>query len=281
MDLDLRKLRYFVVVAEELNFVRAAARLHIAQPVLSRQIKALERELGAELFARSTRGTALTEAGTALLDDARAILRSATRLQRHVRQAARGSRRLTIGFMPGVLVTDVVKELGARLPALRIEVVRTSYADQVEMLLDGRIDASFVRFPIDRRGLAVLPLYTEPRVVSLPADHPLSTRDCVTLADLAALPLLQDAAAVPEWPYDGVDAPARTVEEKLELVALNRGVVILPTSTALFYTRPDVVHRPVDGLSPSQVALAYAANHETPELRALAEIAREHYLVPA
>src|ERR1700753_3985859 len=116
MDLDLRKLRYFVTVAEELSFVRAAARLHIAQPVLTRQIKALEHELGAELFARSTRGTALTGAGTALLDDARAILRTATRLQRQVRLAARGGSRLTIGFMPGILVTDVARELTARFP---------------------------------------------------------------------------------------------------------------------------------------------------------------------
>src|SRR5689334_20898480 len=126
-DLDLRKLRYFVAVAEELSFIRAAERLHIAQPVLTRQIRALEKELGVELFARSTRGTALTPAGVGFLDDARAILRSATAVQRRVRQAARGGSRLTIGFMPGILPTATVRALRERFPELAVDVVRTSW----------------------------------------------------------------------------------------------------------------------------------------------------------
>src|ERR1700754_4910833 len=145
-DLDLRKLRYFVAVAEELNFIRAAERLHIAQPVLTRQIKALENELGVDLFVRSTRGTALTPAGVGFVDDARSILRSAVAMRRRVRQLARGGSRLTIGFMPGILPTATVRALRDRFPGLTVEVVRTSYDDQVEMVLDGRIDASFVRF---------------------------------------------------------------------------------------------------------------------------------------
>jgi DNA-binding transcriptional LysR family regulator len=280
-DLDLRKLRYFVAVAQELSFVRAAELLHIAQPVLTRQIKVLERELGVELFARSTRGTALTAAGAGLLLDARSILRSATAVQRRVRQSARGGSRLTIGFMPGILPTETVRGLRERLPDLVVEVVRTSWDDQVEMVLDGRIDASFVRFPIDARGLVVIPLYTEPRVVALPATHPLAATDSVSLVDLSALPRLQDRAAVPEWQATTAPARARTVEEKLEMVAGERGVVVLPMSTALFYTRPDVVYRPVDGLSPNQVALAYQAKRDSPELRAIDEIVRGTYLVDA
>ncbi|MEV4759665.1 LysR substrate-binding domain-containing protein [Micromonospora sp. NPDC049559] len=284
-DLDLRKVRYFLAVAEELSFVRAAERLHIAQPVLTRQIKALERELGAALFARSTRGTALTPAGARFVDEARTVLRSATAAQRRVRQAARGDARLTIGFMPGILPTATVRALRERFPQLTVEVVRTSWDDQVEMVLDGRIDASFVRFPIDPRGLTVIPLYTEPRVVVLPAGHPLAARPTVTLAELAALELLQDPQAVPEWRgrvvsgsavRPGAPPPprARTVEEKLELVAGERGVVVLPESTAHFYHRPDVVCRPVEGLEPNQVALVYEANRQTVELRAMAEIVR-------
>jgi DNA-binding transcriptional LysR family regulator len=277
-DLDLRKLRYFVAVAEELNFVRAAERLHIAQPVLTRQIKVLEHELGVQLFNRSTRGTALTPAGAELLHDARTMLRSATAMQRRVRQAARGGSRLTIGFMPGILPTETVRALRERFPELEVEVIRTSWDDQVEMVLDGRIDASFVRFPIDRRGLTVIPLFTEPRVVALPAGHPLAARASVGLVDLAALELLQDPAAVPEWRSAAAPARARTVEEKLEMVAGERGVVILPTSTALFYTRPDVVYRPVDDLPPNQVALVHEAKRETPELLAMDEIVRRQYL---
>ncbi|GIF45737.1 DNA-binding transcriptional LysR family regulator [Asanoa ferruginea] len=284
-DLDLRKLRYFVAVAEELNFIRAADRLHIAQPVLTRQIKALEKELGVELFARSTRGTELTPAGAGFVDDARAILRSAAAVQRRVRQAARGGSRLTVGFMPGILPTDLVRALRERIPDLAVEVVRTSWDDQVEMILDGRVDASFVRFPIDPSGLTVIPLYTESRVVVLSATHPLAARETVSILDLGPLDLLQDPAAVPEWRDSrsgSRERPrARTVEEKLEMVAGERGVVILPESTARFYTRPDVTHRLVADLPPHQVALAFEAGRNSVELRVMAQIAREQHPEPA
>ncbi|MEV4517162.1 LysR substrate-binding domain-containing protein [Dactylosporangium sp. NPDC049525] len=292
-DLDLRKLRYFVAVAEELSFIRAAERLHIAQPVLTRQIKALERELGVKLFVRSTRGTVLTPPGVGFVDEARVILRSATAAQRRVRQAARGGSQLTIGFMPGILPTATVRALRERFPDLRVEVVRTSWDDQVAMVLDGRIDASFVRFPADGRGLTVIPLYTEPRVVVLPVTHPLAARGSVRLADLVMLDLLQQPEAIPEWweasaarrrtPRPAGPQPSRvwTVEEKLEMVAGERGVVILPESTAQFYTRPDVTYRSVDDLPPNQVALAYEANRNSVELRAIEEIVHEQYLRPA
>ncbi|MEV4623259.1 LysR substrate-binding domain-containing protein [Asanoa sp. NPDC049573] len=278
-DLDLRKVRYFVAVAEELNFIRAADRLHIAQPVLTRQIKALEKELGVDLFVRTTRGTALTPAGAGFVDDARSMLRSAAAVQRRVRQAARGGSRLTIGFMPGILPTETVRALRERFPDLAVDVVRTSWDDQVEMVLDGRVDASFVRFPIDPHGLTVVPLYTEPRVVVLSAAHPLAARETVSILDLGQLELLQDPAAVPEWQAarPGPRPRTRTVEEKLELVAGERGVVILPESTARFYTRPDVVHRLVVDLAPQQVALAYEAGRTSVELAAMAQIAREQH----
>ncbi|MGW5364522.1 LysR family transcriptional regulator [Actinopolymorpha pittospori] len=292
-DLDLRKLRYFLAVAEELSFIRAADRLHIAQPVLTRQIKVLERELGVELFVRSTRGTALTPAGAAFVDDAGAVLRSATAAQRRVRQAARGGFRLTIGFMPGIRPTETVRALRERFPELHVDVVRTSWDDQVEMVLDGRIDASFVRFPIKRRGLTVIPLYAEPRVVVLPVSHPLAERETVRLADLALLDLLQNPEAVPEWrdasaglrragdPNPPQPPRAPTVEEKLEMVAGERGIVVLPESTAQYYTRPDVTHRLVDDLTPSQVGLVYEANRSDVELRAIEEIVRKQYLQSA
>jgi DNA-binding transcriptional LysR family regulator len=279
-DLDLRKLRYFLAVAEELSFIRAADRLHIAQPVLTRQIKVLERELGAELFTRSTRGTGLTPAGARLVEEARRVLRSATAAQRRVRQAARGGARLTIGFMPGILPTATVRAVRERFPGMQVDVVRTSWDDQVEMVLDGRIDASFIRLPVDRRGLRVLPLYAEARVAALPATHPLAARESVALAELTSLRLLQDPAAVPEW-FGPVERPAgpraRTMEEKLELVAGERGTVIVPESTARFYTRPDVICVPVGDLPPTQVALASEANRTSPELAAIDEIVRAQY----
>jgi len=122
-DLDLRRLRYFLAVADELNCGRAADRLHIAQPVLSRQISVLERELGVVLFARSKRGTELTEAGLLLREDACAILQSAA-LQRRARVAGRTGQHFTVGFMPGIIVTPAVRLLEEEFPGLRVDVVR-------------------------------------------------------------------------------------------------------------------------------------------------------------
>jgi DNA-binding transcriptional LysR family regulator len=287
-DLDLRKLRYFVAVADELNYGRAAERLHIAQPVLSRQITALERELGVALFARSKRGTQLTEAGLLLREDARALMRTAAALQRRARVAGRAGQHFTVGFMPGVIVTPAVRLLEERFPGLRVDVVRTSWDDQVEMVHDGRVHVSFVRLPVPRRGLTVIPLFSEPRVVALPASHFLADRKFVLVADLAPLDLLQDPDAVPEWrdlvaesrpsaltlSRVGLPTP-HTVEEKLEHVAAERGVAVLPESTAMFYTRPDVVYRYIADLPPGEVALAFAARRSSPQLEVLARTAAE------
>src|SRR5882757_1983443 len=112
-DVDLRKLRYFVAVAEELHFGRAAARLHIAQPVLSRQIRALEADLRVRLFDRDRRATALTPAGRQLLADAPGLLAAAEGLRRRARQAAGRTEHFTVAFMPGITVTDPVRALAA------------------------------------------------------------------------------------------------------------------------------------------------------------------------
>jgi DNA-binding transcriptional LysR family regulator len=276
-DISLRRLRYFVTVAEELNFGRAAARLHVAQPVLSRQVAVLERELGVTLFERSARGTALSAAGRALLEDARAVLAGAGTLQRRAARLARGGSRLAVGFMPGLVVSPLVSLLAERFPGLDLEMVRTSWDDQVTMLHDGRIDLSLVRLPAALDGLSTAPLLSEPRVAALPASHPLAGQAALSLADLAALDLLQDPAAVPEWrterlrrgltPAPASDAPhPRAVEEKLEHVAAGRGVAVLPASTARFYQRPDVTYRPVTGLAPNEVVLAWVPHRATAAL---------------
>jgi DNA-binding transcriptional LysR family regulator len=284
-DLDLRKVRYFVAVAEYLHFGRAAAALHIAQPVLSRQIRALEGELKATLFERDRRSTALTPAGEQLLADARPLLAGAEALRRRVAEAARGTRTFTVGFMPGLIVTGAVRALRARHPHLDVTVLRTSWDDQAAVLHDGRADVSYLRLPADQRGLAVRPLFTEPRVVLLPAEHRLAGKESVALADLADEHLLQDPNAVPEWRdiatelRTGPREPeplVRTVEEKLEHVAAGRGVVLLPLSTATFYTRPDVVSVPVRDLGPNHVCLAWDAARRSRLVQEFVAIAEEH-----
>lgn len=206
MDVDLRKLRYFVAVAEESHFGRAAERLHITQPVLSRQIRALEHELGAQLFTRGRQSTELTAAGGQLLEDARPLLAAAEALGRRVQQAAHEAATFTVGFMPGITVTRPVREFTARHPELNVQVVRTSWDTQVQSVHEGVLDVSFVRLPVEHRGLTLRPLFHEPRVAVLPAHHRLAGKHSISIADLAAEQLLQDPDAVPEWR----DLPGRT-----------------------------------------------------------------------
>ena len=282
MDLDLRKIRYFMAVARELNFGRAAAELHIAQPVLSRQIRALEAELGVQLFVRDRRRTELTPADEALFADAAPVLAAAEALRRRVGRAARGTDSFTVAFMPGLIVTGAVRALMADHPRLRVEVLRTSWQDQVEVLRDGRADVSCVRLPVDQRGLKVTTLFDEPRVAVLPAGHRLALKDEIHLADLADETLLQPHGAVPEWQeLTGDTAPreapaALAVEEKLEHVAAGRGIVVLPASTAGFYQRPDVVAVAIADIGPSRVALAWDATRRSRLVGEFAALAAVH-----
>ncbi|WP_037868596.1 LysR family transcriptional regulator [Streptomyces sp. NRRL S-813] len=290
MDLDLRKLRYFVAVAEELHFGRAAERLHIAQPVLSRQIRSLEDDLGTEIFVRDRRGTLLTPAGEQLLEDAVPLLASADALVRRVKTAAQGTPTLTIGFMPGITVTPATAVFTTRHPDVNVRLLRTSWNDQVEVLLDGRADVGVVRLPIDQHGLEVRPLFQEPRVVMLPAGHRLADKASVTVGDLAAEHLLQDPDAVPEWRDVALELrgdrrpevpPIHQVEEKLELVASGAGICVIPLSTAGFYTRPDVIALPVEGIGPNKVALAWVASRRSPLVHDFAEAAAQTLGRPA
>jgi DNA-binding transcriptional LysR family regulator len=265
-DLDLRKLRYFVAVADALNFGRAAEALMIAQPVLSRQIRAFEDELGVQLFVRDTRGTELTDQGQLLYGEAEALLASAAAVRRRVAVAARGESVLTVGFMPGLVVTEAVRAFQRANPEVETQVMRTSWDDQVRVLHDGRADVSYLRRPFDAAGLSTELLFSEPRVVMLPAEHELATAPGVLMNDLAAEHLLQDPAAVPEWAAVAAEmrrrrgsarSPSRTVEEKLELVAVGQGIAIFPLSTARFYRRADVRFVSVTDLPPTEVHLAW------------------------
>jgi DNA-binding transcriptional LysR family regulator len=273
VDVDLRKLRYFVAVAEECHFGRAADRLHIAQPVLSRQIRSLERELGVALFTRDRRGTELTGAGRQLLSDAVALLSSGDALVRRVRAAACTRSELSIGFMPGITLGPMVRWLRDRHPELDVRLLRTGWDDQVRVLHDGRADLSIVRLPIERRGLVIRPLFTEPRVVALPVDHRLAGKTTLRISDLAAEHLLQDPDAVPEWrdiadevrTGDRLRNPEiRSVEEKLDLVAAGAGIVVIPASTAAFYTQAGVTTVPLEGVAPNEVAMAWPAGRTSP-----------------
>jgi DNA-binding transcriptional LysR family regulator len=282
MDLDLRKVRYFVAVAEELNFRRAAERLHLAQPVLSRQIRALEKELDARLFVRDSSGTKLTEAGVQLLADASLLLAGADAARRRVAQAARATATFTVGFMPGLTVTGAVRALGGAHPDITVEVLRTSWTDQVTVLHDGRADIGYVRTPIDLTGLQTSALFTEPRVAVLPSNHRLAAKHEVSIRDLAAEHLLQHPDMVPEWrsvakEMRGLPEPPgfarRSVEEKLEHVAAGRGFTVLPESMATYYQRSDVAWTPIVDIAPNEVRLAWVSSRRNPLIAEFVELA--------
>jgi len=281
MDLDLRRLRYFVTVAEELSFVRAASLLHMTQPALSRQISALEHDLGTQLLERDRRGTSLTRAGQQLLEDAGPLLAASSALERRTRLAGRDPARFAIGFMPGVHATPIIREFAKRAPYLTVDVVFTSVTDQVGFLVDGRVDVCFVRLPLAEDTFTILPLFPEPRVAAVPSSHPVAGSPAIEIKQVSDLPLLQDSGEVPEWhgavaelqPPPVSDRQRRpTIEESLERVALGAGVFVLPAGIAGFYQRADISYVPLQDVAARMVALAYSKHRTMPELGQFAEL---------
>jgi DNA-binding transcriptional LysR family regulator len=184
--MELRTLRYFVAVAEELHFGRAAARLHMSQPPLSRAIKQLETEVGAALFDRSSAGVALTSEGAVLLDEARGLLAHADRVRVNVAAAA-GAAALTVGILgdstdPGA--TRLARAYHRRHPRVEVRIRETDLDDPTCGLHAGLVDVALTRGPFDETGLTVHELRADPVGALLRADDPLAGRDSLKLADL-------------------------------------------------------------------------------------------------
>ncbi|MER6544765.1 LysR family transcriptional regulator [Streptomyces sp. NPDC001250] len=185
--MELRQLSYFVAVAEELHFGRAAERLHIVQSAVSQQIQRLERELGAELFDRSPRRVRLTGAGERLLPEARAVLAAAERARAAV--AAPAGLRLGTSTGLGAHLDRVLAAFAERAPQVPVELVSLPAGERLARVAAGRLDAAFVRAAEPPAGVRVVPLWSDPLVAALPATHRLAGRDEIDLADLAGLPL--------------------------------------------------------------------------------------------
>jgi len=257
-ELDLRKLRYFLAVAHHLNFGRAAAELMVAQPALSRAIQALEADLRVRLFDRNHHKVTLTPAGAALAREAETLLARAAAARRRVRAAGRApGTALTIAFRPGIIITDVVQRFTAEHPEVAVNAIRIEWDEQDAAVADGRADIAWIRTPIAGSDLVITPLFTDPEMIALPAAHPLARQDAVSPADLAGETMLRYDTA----PEHQVGRPSprrgiRTMEEKLEAVALGHGLALVPATAAAYYQRPDITYRPVTGAQPYQVALA-------------------------
>ncbi|MFD9484993.1 LysR family transcriptional regulator [Streptomyces sp. NPDC059991] len=237
--METRELRYFVAVAEELHFGRAARRLGIAQPPLSRAIQQLERRLGATLLDRTSRTVTLTEAGSVLLAEGRAALGAVDAAERRTRRAALSA----TGGTGLVLVTkaSASRELLAKLldayavepGAVAVDVILCGPAEQERLLREGRADVALLHRPFDSTaGFDTEELSTEGQVVVLPAGHPLTVRAHVHMGDITGLPGLP----LPRWPDpDGTYPPGpgprvRDHAQLLQLVALGRACAVSPES---------------------------------------------------
>ncbi|MFI1915425.1 LysR family transcriptional regulator [Nocardia sp. NPDC020380] len=192
--MELRQLRYFVTVAEELHFGRAAERLHIAQPAVSQQVQRLERDLKVQLLDRSSRRVRLTEAGLRFLPEARAVLAAADRARAAIADlAGERAQTLRLGTVTGLgeRLDSVLAGFADRMPQVQIDLLALPVQERLARVADGRLDAAFVRAPSpgESPDLEFLPAWDDPLMVALPARHPLAEQESLRLADLAALPL--------------------------------------------------------------------------------------------
>ncbi|WP_433759948.1 LysR family transcriptional regulator [Nocardia sp. CA-135398] len=245
-SIDVTHLRWFVAVAEELHFARAAKSLHISRQKLSHTVIDLEHELGTKLFVPGAQPTQLTEAGQQLLREARDIIARGEEPE----PVAPADVALRVGFVPGVTVSKWTRIWGERFPDATLEVIPIPMAEQLAALRAGQVDACFVRLPIDRAGLSAISLYRELPVVVLPKDHTLSLFEQVGMGDLEG-ERIQDSR--------DIDAIAGTIE----LVAAGVGVAIVPHSIARLHARRDLVYRTMMGVPETEIALAWPAAQTT------------------
>jgi DNA-binding transcriptional LysR family regulator len=267
--LDLRRLRYFVAVAEELHFGRAAERLYITQPVLSRQIRLLEQELGAQLLERSSREVTLTVPGEQLLEDARMLLAAADAARRRCVASAEKRATLTVGFWGHEWIAPALRRFGPQFPEVDARLRRISWDDQIEVVHDGRVDVAFVALPVEPRGLELMPFQTDQRLAVLPVDHPAASQSEIRIEQLADDPVIVQGGATDEWnAFHNVDPRpdgshprrgpvANNFQEKLELVAAGSAVSFLPESVTKYYTPPGIVYVPVPDIPPIEICIAW------------------------
>jgi DNA-binding transcriptional LysR family regulator len=285
--MELRSLRYFVAVAEELHFGRAAARLHMTQPPLSRAIKHLEADLGAVLLNRSSAGVTLTPAGTALYAEARTLLEQAEQVRARV-TAVTGSTTLIIGTLG-----DSAEQAGTRLvaayrerhPAVRVRVRETDFTDPTTGLRAGLVDVALTRAPFDYTGIATHVLRSDPVGVVLRTDDPLARRKTLRLRDLAGRRWFQlPDGTDPIWRayWNGTalggeqrDGPVvRTVHECLQAVLWNGTVGLAP----LGHDLPDgLISVPLADMPPSHLIVAWNSADPDPLIRSFVQIAVAGY----
>ena len=293
-DIELRHLRYFVAVAEELHFGRAAQRLHLAQPPLSQQIRKLEAMLGHALFHRTSRAVSLTNAGEVFLGRARRTLSTVAEDVEEVRSVGRGQRgALRVGFVGSGMLTplpDVFRQYRRAFPNVQL-MLHESFTSQVVRGLETRtLDVGFLRDGGMIEGLEVETLFSERYVAVLPARHPLATRKVITPAAMREEPFVfysPDAGHLafgkPMSIFDGARSRPRVVQEAshwltiLRLIGAGLGVSIGPACVEQILP-PEVICRPLRGVKvKSDIELAYRRGESRAVVEAFVRLARAMY----
>ncbi|MDR3505678.1 MAG: LysR family transcriptional regulator [Acidocella sp.] len=293
--MELRHLRYFVAVAQERNFTRAAERLHIAQPPLSRQIQQLEEELGLQLFERESRPLKTTEAGRLFLEQAVQVLErvDTVRMMMHRLKEA-GRPRFVIGFAPSTIyaaLPNLIRRFRATAPEVELSLVEMVSYEQIAALKEGRIDVGFGRIRLEDPAVRRDVLRNEPLVVALPVAHHLASAEGpVGLAELAQEPLIiypreprpsyadqvislfRDRGLEPNIVHE-----ARELQTAIGLVAAEIGCAIVPVSVARL-KRDDIMYRDLDDpAAASPIIMSRRAGDTSPMLAVMSHVIVETY----
>jgi DNA-binding transcriptional LysR family regulator len=296
--MELRHLRYFVAVADEQNFTRAAERLHISQPPLSRQIQDLEEELGLLLFERGSRPLQLTEAGRFFYNHATRMLEQAHAAIQTTRRVAQAEKRLVIGFVSSTMygaLPKLVRLFRAARPATEVQLVEMSTVDQIEALKAGRIDVGYGRIRLDDPGVKREVLREEALVLAIPCEHEMAEgSQPVSLADAARYPnLIYPRLPRPSFADQvlslyrdrGVEPVAihevQEIQTALGLVASGMGLCVVPESVQRL--RPDeLVYRPFsDAGMTSPIIVSSRLHDQSADLALLRELIQEIYRAKA
>ncbi|GAA3600037.1 LysR family transcriptional regulator [Kineosporia mesophila] len=274
-DLETRQLKYFVAVAEEKNFSRAAVRLGIAQPPLSRAIRDLERQLGSQLLVRTTRQVTLTPAGEMLLTEGRRLIGEVEALARRVHDAGRLARPLRLALKAdydGGLLPRIVDAFHT----VPLELLLGGRGEQVTALNSHQADVALLPTPYDETGLEREDLLTGARLIGLSAADPLAARTSLRLSDLAGRTLPDGTAAE----LGGLEMPpgyrqTRDLAQIFSLVEVGRIVWFVPEWIAARFPRPHIAYRPVEDLEPVTLTVAWRAGSRSPEVAAFVRTVQE------
>lgn len=288
--MELRHLKYFIAVAEELHFGKAAKRLHIAQPPLSQQIRQLEEELGTRLFERTSRKVLLTPEGDLFLDEARKLLAGLDRAVERVQGMAHGEEgRLAVAFVGPVaqsLLPEAIRDFRERNPGIRLDLTSASTRDQFRMLRTGRIDVAFMRlFGHDTTGCNTRLFLREPYMLAVPEGHRFTDMRSVPVAELEEEPLILYPRHLQPQLFDATIAAfqeagispsivqeANTEQTSLALVAAGLGSALVASSSRK-NRRAGVVFVPLEGDLPAwEITMVWDESAESPILDRFFEV---------